>query len=105
MSTASDNRREELLAAARRRLSEEGEPIADDWPTESAGPELRYRGQVVRQGNAGTPGSGIGRQRKATSQPNGDVRASLQKIKQLYQEGLISRADAERKRAEILDRL
>jgi len=100
-------RKEALLAAARERLTEEQSARqAGTAAPASTGPEIRYRGQVVRQSTAGTPGSGI------TSRPTGragagndDVRAALQKIKDLYRDGLISRAEAEKKRSEILDRL
>lgn len=98
MPSDSKSRKEELLAAARDRLTEAAD--ADD-----RGREIRYRGQVVRQhGSSGAPGSGIGNSRSGGDQSN-DVRASLQKIKELYRDGLISRSEAEKKRSEILDRL
>lgn len=104
MANNRNSRKEELLAAARDRLVE----AADD---DSQGREIRYRGQVVRQGGgSGAPGSGLGNsngggRRKRSGGENNDVRAALQKIKDLYSDGLISRAEAEKKRSEILDRL
>ena len=108
MSKDRNRRKDDLLAAARGRL-EQGEesqsarrrPAAE----EPAGREIMYRGQVMRQGSAGTPGSGIGRSKSASGGGDDDIRAALQKIKQLYSEGLISRAEAEEKRSKILDRL
>lgn len=96
-------RKDELLAAARERLANE----QNGGGRSSSAPEIRYRGQVLRQGSAGTPGSGIGASRPAPTSASGsdDVRASLQKLKELYHDGLITRAEAEKKRAEILGRL
>lgn len=105
------SRRDELLNAARTRLAQV-EEAADDGggSSEPVGREIRYRGQVMRQSSTGTPGSGIGKRSSGRSGGKGsgggeDVRAALQNIKDLYQDGLISRAEAERKRSEILDRL
>jgi len=104
--TDRNSRKEELLAAARDRLTEEKEARdAGRASAQDSGPEIRYRGKVVRQsGTGGAPGSPSGG-RRGSSAGNDEVRAALQKIKDLYREGLISRADAEKKRAEILDRL
>lgn len=105
MANNRNSRKEELLAAARDRLTEAANGSDD------RGPEIRYRGQVVRQGgSSGTPGSGIGggsqpRSRGGSGGGDNDVRDALQKIKDLYRDGLISRAEAEKKRSEILDRL
>lgn len=104
MANSRKSRKEELLAAARDRLVEAANGEED------RGPEIRYRGQVVRQGGgSGTPGSGIGNSRSGRRSSSGgkdnDVRDALQKIKDLYSDGLISRAEAEKKRSEILDRL
>jgi len=96
-----NKRKEELLAAARDRLTEEQESRQND-----SGREIRYRGQVMRQASSGTPGSGIGARRPAPrSGGDNDVRAALEKIRGLYKDGLISRAEAEKKRSEILERL
>ena len=98
------DRKEALLAAARERLVEaERSQTSGKAGPSSSGPEIRYRGQVVRQSTSGTPGSGISSSRSGAG--DSDVRESLQKIKRLYREGLISRAEAEKKRSEILDRL
>ena len=97
-----NDRKEDLLGAARKRLEEGGDAAVE----QAAGREIRYRGQVVRQGTTAAPGSGLGRKRRATGGAgNDDVREKLRKIKQLFDEGLISRAEAEEKRSEILDRL
>ena len=57
-------------------------------------------------GSAGTPGSGIGaKPARGVAGGGDDVRAALQKVKDLYHDGLISRAEAEQKRTEILGRL
>lgn len=103
-------RKQELLEAARNRLVQDHD---SDDDVES-GPEIRYRGQVLRTGRGlSAPGAGSvarqssrGRTRAAgASGGSDDVREALEKIKALYKDGLISRAEAERKRSEILDRL
>lgn len=91
------SRKEQLLAAARDRLVDDGRTEED------SGPEIRYRGKVVRQGTGRTPGAGGGS--RSSGGGSDDVRAALEKIKGLYRDGLISRAEAEKKRQEILDRL
>lgn len=98
------SRKEELLAAAREQLTNEKAARASGTTSGPATPEIRYRGQVVRGGSAGTPGSGIGA-KPAARGGDGDVRAALQKVKELFHDGLISRAEAEQKRSEILSRL
>lgn len=100
-------RKEALLAAARERLTEEQQARdSGKSAVATSGPEIRYRGQVVRQSTSGTPGSGINsRSNGRSGVGNDDVRAALQKIKDLYRDGLISRAEAEKKRSDILDRL
>ena len=101
------SRKEELLAAAREQLTNEKHARAAGTSNGSAAPEIRYRGQVLRGGSAGTPGSGIGTKpaRGVAGGGGDDVRAALQKVKDLYHDGLISRAEAEQKRTEILGRL
>lgn len=99
------NRRDDLLRAARERLTA-AEPSAKDQAAPADEVEIRYRGQVVRQRQSlGTPGGGVGRSTRAGGGGGDDVRAALEKVKGLYRDGLISRAEAERKRTEILDRL
>ncbi|MEM7096520.1 MAG: SHOCT domain-containing protein [Actinomycetota bacterium] len=102
------NRKEELLAAARERLAAE-HAARDGGGSVSGSPEIRYRGQVLRGGANGTPGSGIGHGSPASAHGSngagGDIRSALQQIKDLQADGLISRAEAERKRSEILGRL
>lgn len=97
-------RKEALLAAAREQLTTEKEARSNGGVDPDAGPEIRYRGQVLKTGAAGTPGSGI-RRTPSRSTGGDDVRAALQKVKDLYHDGLISRAEAEKKRSEILGRL
>lgn len=104
--TDRNSRKEELLAAARDRLTEEkAARESGRASSEDSGPQIRYRGQVMRQSSSGTPGSGIGGKSAGRSSGNDDVRIALEKIKALYRDGLISRAEAEKKRSEILDRL
>ena len=99
------SRKEELLAAAREQLTSAKQAGANGSNAPAA-PEIRYRGQVLRSGSAGTPGSGIGAKPARSNGAGGDeVRAALQKVKELYHDGLISRAEAEKKRSEILGRL
>ena len=107
--TDRNGRKEELLAAARDRLTEDKEVRrAERTPPEDSGPEIRYRGKVVRQGTGRTPGAGgagTARRPQRRSGGNDEVREALQKIKDLYRDGLITRAEAEQKRSDILDRL
>lgn len=104
MAQDSSRSKADLLSAARERLSGH-EPEAETDTAEEAAPtrEIRYRGQVVKAGTGAAPGSGL--RKKNSGGPSSDVRAALLQIKQLYTDGLISRAEAERKRSEILDRL
>jgi len=104
------SRKEELLAAARERLKAEqaarkdgrNDTDSDDAPDR----QIMYRGQVLRNSGGATPGSGLGSKRPQASQSTADeARATLQKIKELYQDGLISRAEAEAQRAKILDEI
>lgn len=102
-------RRDQLLNAARDRLSAEEEAsAAPERGRASQVREVRYRGQVVRQGTTGVPGGGSTARRARSGSGGGgkdDVQVALEKVKRLYKEGLISRAEAEKKRADILDRL
>lgn len=104
MADTRKSRKEELLSAARDRLTQEKAARDSGGASVDSGPEIRYRGQVVRQGTGATPGSGA-IARSGGGGGNDDVRAALQKIKDLYRDGLISRTEAEKKRSEILDRL
>ena len=99
------SRKEELLAAAREQLTTEKNARAAGTTTAQGAPEIRYRGQVLRGGSAGTPGSGIGAKPAGGAAGSDDVRGALQKVKELFHDGLISRAEAEKKRSEILGRL
>lgn len=102
------DRKEALLAAARERLTQEQEAAAAGKASPAnSGPEIRYRGQIVRQSTSGTPGAPSNRSGGGNGGGGGndDVRAALLKIKALYRDGLISRAEAEKKRSDILDRL
>lgn len=96
------DRKEELLAAARDRLTAEKQARANGAAPSNGAPEIRYRGQVLRSSATGVPGGGSAR---AATGPSDDVRAALEQVKALYNDGLISRAEAERKRSEILGRL
>ncbi len=99
------SRKEELLAAAREQLTTEKNARTAGTGDRQGTPEIRYRGQVLRSGSAGTPGSGIRSANGGGAAGSDDVRAALQKVKDLFHDGLISRAEAEKKRAEILGRL
>lgn len=107
-----EDRKAALMRAARERLTHE-DPAAPKAPARDvsdtggvgAGREVMYRGKKVRMGNAGTPGGGVGRAPARGGGGSNDVRAALEKLNNLYREGLISKAEAEAKRAEILDRL
>lgn len=83
-------------------------------PSPSSGksdrPGMMYRGQPVagRGGGGrapGAPGSGGGGASKSKGGGANDVKEALAKLTQLYNDGLISTAEYDTKRAEILDRL
>ena len=72
--------------------------------------QIMYRGKPVgRSGGGGAPGSpgSSGGRTRPTPQPNegGDVKEALRKLTQLFNDGLITTAEYEAKRAEILNRL
>ena len=81
------------------------------------GGQIMYRGKPVgRSGSSGAPGSAGGRgrpnqasksQRPSTSPAaeGGDVKEALRKLTQLFNDGLITTAEYDAKRAEILNRL
>lgn len=80
------------------------------------GGQIMYRGQPVGRGSGGgAPGSpggggGGGRRRPAPKQGqsasgDGDVKEALRKLTQLFTDGLITTAEYDAKRAEILNRL
>jgi len=75
---------------------------------------LMYRGKVIRQGG-GTPGApsakgrapttrGAGRSTAAGS-GSGNLKVALERLTDLYTDGLITKAEYEKKRSQILDRL
>ena len=76
----------------------------------SPGAPIMYRGKPVgRSGSSGAPGApGAGRGQPAqqsSSGGGGDVKEALRKLTQLFNDGLITTAEYDAKRAEILDRL
>ena len=85
-------------------------PAADD-----GGGEVRmYRGKPIRGGGSGTPGAGSGSvkgsqfrgvstERKKKAQP--DFKQVLERLNELYKDGLISKTEYDRKRLQILDRI
>ena len=77
--------------------------------SKSPGAPIMYRGKPVGQsGSSGAPGApGASRQRPPQSSSNGggDVKEALRKLTQLFNDGLITTAEYDAKRAEILDRL
>ncbi len=84
-------------------------------PADDAGEVVMYRGRPVRRpsGRGGgrstgaqfrnTSAKGAGRSRRPSG--GGDVREALERLNELYADGLISRADFDKKRQQILDRL
>ncbi len=71
---------------------------------------LMYRGQpVAGRGGGRTPGAPSGGrpqpQSSGASSGSEDVRDALQKLTKLYQDGLITTAEYDAKRADILSRL
>lgn len=120
----------ELLRKSRQKL-EESELADRNAPATPAPPARRakddgggevvmYRGKAVRRRGAGPsiPGAGSSGgasagQFRGAKRPSGraaraagsDVRDVLERLNGLYADGLISKADFDRKRQEILDRL
>ena len=82
-------------------------------PGGGAGGQIMYRGRPVGNGRGGgapgSPGSGGGQGRPApkaaASGDDGDVKEALRKLTQLFNDGLITTAEYDAKRAEILNRL
>lgn len=108
----SGNKRQEDLELLRRAIdsqTEEAPPPRND--RRDRGPaQMMYRGQPVNgRGGGRTPGAPGGGGPRHTGRPVGggspDIRAALQDLSDLYADGLISKADYERKRSEILDRM
>ncbi len=84
-----------------------GAPSGDD------GNVRMYRGKPIRSGSSGTPGSGSGGAKakqfrgKSTerSQKAPDLKVVLERLNELYKDGLITKSEYDRKRLQILDRL
>lgn len=85
-------------------------PSGGDKRGRSSSSEILYRGQPVagRGGSGGrapgAPGGGGG-QKPSSSGGGADVKDALRKLTQLFNDGLITTAEYDAKRAEILDRL
>lgn len=117
----------ELLRKSRQAL-DEGElvdrhapPVREERrqaaPKEGDPGVVMYRGKAIRRKTAaGTPGAGSGGGRASQfrgaavgngsqSRQNTDVRAILERLNGLYKDGLITKAEYDRKRGQILDRL
>ena len=92
---------------------------ADDVEPDD-GNMMMYRGRPVRMGSSGTPGAGAstgkprqfrgagtGKKKKGNRRPtDGDsLKSALAKLAELHEEGLITRAEFDSKRRQILDRL
>jgi len=78
------NRKAELLAAARERLTSEQEARDAGRPSSNGSAKIRYRGQVMRGGSGGgAPGGGSNSVRYGSRNGAGsdDVRVALEKIK------------------------
>ena len=72
--------------------------------------EMLYRGQPIagrgRGGGApGSPGSGSGRASHQNGASGADVKEALRNLTQLFNDGLITTAEYDAKRGEILDRI
>ncbi len=73
-----------------------------------------YRGKPIRGGGSGTPGAGgggggqAGQFRGASTERKKaapDLKAVLERLNELYKDGLISKSEYDRKRLQILDRI
>ncbi|MGH1502935.1 MAG: SHOCT domain-containing protein [Acidimicrobiales bacterium] len=106
----------EQAAPRGRRKDDPSDPPASGGSDE--GEVVMYRGRPVRRPSAGgagrrstgasfrnTSSKGAGRGRRPGGGGGGDVRDALERLNELYADGLISRADFDKKRQQILDRL
>ncbi len=106
------NRDLELLRGAverdRQRGASKPEKPKKDAP---ARPGMMYRGQpIAGRGGARTPGApgggGAGvRSSTGSASADSDIKDSLRKLTQLFNDGLITKTEFDAKRGEILDRL
>lgn len=116
----------ELLRKSRKALHDEQNnverPVSEAEATSSEG-TVMYRGKAVKAGGAGpkVPGAGAGRPVPGSSggfrgagrgkakgggaKDPSDIKALLQKLSDLRAAGLITKAEYEKKKAQILDRL
>jgi hypothetical protein len=97
---------------AYRAMADQAKSHADD----DDGEVMMYRGRKIRKGSGGIPGAGSsqakGRQfrgstgeKKKKGASSDQLKAALTKLTELYEEGLISKAEYDNKRLQILDRL
>ena len=78
---------------------------------------MMYRGRKIRKGSGGIPGAGgsqskgrqfrgsTGEKKKSKGASADQLKAALTKLSELHREGLISKAEYDAKRLQILDRL
>lgn len=85
-------------------------------PVEDDDSVMMYRGRPIRKGSSGTPGAGSGQgqsrqfrgaggQKKKKPASADQLKAALKKLTELHREGLITQAEYDAKRLQILDRL
>ncbi len=108
----SGNRRREDIELLRRAIDAQDDAGTRREQRRTTGPtaQVMYRGQPVNgRGGGRTPGAPGGGGSRHPGRPAGagatGVRAALEDLADLHADGLISKADYERKRSEILDRM
>ncbi len=108
----SGNRRQEDLELLRRAIDAQTEdaPRRGSRRRDGQPSQMMYRGQPVNgRGGGRTPGAPGGGGPRHPGRPVGggasDVRAALEELADMHADGLISKADYDRKRSEILDRM
>ena len=109
----SGNRRRDDIELLRRAIDSQTEDVPRRGDRRSSGQpaQMMYRGQPVNgRGGGRTPGAPGGGGARHPGRPAGGggatgVRAALEDLADMHADGLISKADYERKRSEILDRM
>ncbi len=99
-----------------RRASDGGRRAEADSNDADDGDVIMYRGRKIRKGSGAIPGAGSsqakGRQfrgstgeKKKKGSGTDQLKAALAKLNELHKEGLITQAEYDAKRLQILDRL
>lgn len=104
-----DERRSRDLELLKKAVNRDRPAAKREKKSKNVQSPIMYRGKPVAGGGSGgrTPGApGTGRNKKPSSGAGvSNVKDALRSLTQLYNDGLITTAEYDTKRAEILDRL